>query len=72
MIVADASVLHLSGNGDVIEPEDGIAHPAPAVLRRWQPHGPLVVHTDLDSRKIVEAAMQIRRDICIYTNRRSR
>ena len=69
MIAADDSkMLLLSGNGDVIEPDDnciaigsgGIAAQSAAIA--------LLTHADLDAREIVEAAMKIAASLCIYTN----
>lgn len=69
MIVADEErSLIISGNGDVLEPDEGVAAigsgssfaraAATALLRR----------SDLPARDIVEEAMRIAADICIYTN----
>jgi ATP-dependent HslUV protease subunit HslV len=70
MIVADAErSFVLSGNGDVIEPEDGIAAIGSGGPYALAAARALVTHTDLNSRKIVESAMQIAGDICIYTNK---
>jgi ATP-dependent HslUV protease, peptidase subunit HslV len=70
MIVADAErSFVLSGNGDVIEPEDGITAIGSGGPYALAAARALVAHTDLGSRKIVEAAMQIAGDICIYTNK---
>jgi len=70
MIVADAErSFILSGNGDVIEPEDGIAAIGSGGPYALAAARALVAHTDLSARKTVEAAMQIAADICIYTNR---
>jgi ATP-dependent HslUV protease, peptidase subunit HslV len=70
MIVADAErSFILSGNGDVIEPEDGIAAIGSGGPYALAAARALVEHTDLGSRQIVEAAMQIAGDICIYTNK---
>ncbi len=70
MIVADAErSFILSGNGDVIEPESGVAaigSGGPYALAAAQA---LMAHTDLNVRSIVEEAMKIAGDICIYTNR---
>jgi ATP-dependent HslUV protease, peptidase subunit HslV len=61
MIVADkASTFVLSGNGDVIEPDDGIVGIGSG--------GALAQNTDLDARAIATRAMAIAADICIYTN----
>ena len=70
MIIADAErSFILSGNGDVIEPEDGIAAIGSGGPYALAAARALAAHTDLGSRKIVEAAMQIAGDICIYTNK---
>ncbi len=72
LVVADreASLL-LSGNGDVIEPDDGLlavgsgANFALAAARALVRYGPA-----LSARQIAEAAMQIAAEICVYTNDR--
>ena len=59
----------LSGNGDVIEPSDGIiAIGSGGPYAQAAAHA-LMAHTTLSARTIVEAAMSITADICIYTNR---
>lgn len=70
MIVADReATLMLSGQGDVIEPADGICTigsggtPALAAARA------LLSNTDLEAKNICTAALEIAADICIYTNR---
>jgi ATP-dependent HslUV protease subunit HslV len=69
MIAADKNnMLLLSGNGDVIEPDEPVlaigsggdyARSAALALYR---------NTDFDARKIVEEAMKIAGEVCIYTN----
>jgi len=69
LIVADKEhSLVISGNGDVIEPDDGVtaigsggpyAHAAAKALTQF---------SDLDARAIAEEAMKIASSICIYTN----
>lgn len=69
LLVADAEMLLvLSGQGDVIEPDDGVAAigsgggfalAAARALRR---------HTDLPAADIVRAAMAVAAEICVYTN----
>ena len=69
MIVSDAErSFVLSGNGDVIEPEDGIAAIGSGGPYALAAARALTTHTDLSARKTVEAAMQIAAGICIYTN----
>ncbi|MDA3915117.1 ATP-dependent protease subunit HslV [Oleiagrimonas sp.] len=63
----DASLL-ISGNGDVLEPEDSliaIGSGGPFALAAARA---LMVDSDLDARAIVERALKIAGDICIYTN----
>ena len=70
MLVADTRVMYLlSGTGDLIEPDDcvmGIGSGGPYALAAARA---LVQHSGLDARAIVENAMAIAGDICIYTNR---
>ena len=68
MIVADKdSTLVLTGNGDVLEPQNGVigigsggAYAQAAALA--------LIDTDMTALEIVEKAMNIAADICIYTN----
>jgi ATP-dependent HslUV protease subunit HslV len=69
LVVADQkSSFLLSGNGDVIAPDDGVlaigsgGHYALAAARA------LREHTNLTAREIATEAMKIAADICIYTN----
>jgi ATP-dependent HslUV protease subunit HslV len=70
LAVADKeSSLIISGNGDVIEPEDGllaIGSGGPFALAAARA---LLQHTEMDARAIAEAALNVAGDICIYTNR---
>jgi ATP-dependent HslUV protease subunit HslV len=69
LLVADAkNTFLLSGNGDVVEPDEEIAaigsggpfaHAAATALMR---------HTKLSARQIVEESMRIAGETCIYTN----
>ncbi|KQQ89652.1 ATP-dependent protease subunit HslV [Aureimonas sp. Leaf324] len=68
MIVADARVtLTLTGNGDVLEPENGViaigsgGNYALAAARA-------LAETDLSAEEIARRAMRIAAEICIYTN----
>ncbi|RPI99949.1 MAG: ATP-dependent protease subunit HslV [Deltaproteobacteria bacterium] len=71
LLVADLEhSLVLSGNGDVIEPDEGVmaigsggpyAHAAAKALTEF---------SDLDAKTIVQEAMKIAASICIYTNDR--
>jgi ATP-dependent HslUV protease subunit HslV len=69
MLVADTRLMYvLSGTGDLIEPDDGvigIGSGGPYALAAARA---LTQHSSLDARAIVEHAMAIAADICIYTN----
>jgi ATP-dependent HslUV protease subunit HslV len=70
MIVADPErSFVLSGNGDVIEPENGIAAIGSGGPYAQAAARALTDHTDFDARRIAEESMKIAADICIYTNR---
>jgi ATP-dependent HslUV protease subunit HslV len=69
MIVSDAErSFVLSGNGDVIEPENGIAAIGSGGPYALAAARALMEHTALDARKVAEEAMKIAAKICIYTN----
>ena len=69
LIVADREAsLIITGNGDVIEPEDSlmaIGSGGPYALSAARA---LYRHTDLDARTIVQNSLVIAADICVYTN----
>ncbi len=69
MIVADKNAtLILSGNGDVLEPEDGIAAIGSGGNYALAAARALSDRDDLDAEAIVRKAMGIAADICVYTN----
>jgi ATP-dependent HslUV protease subunit HslV len=69
LVVADQSATFLlSGNGDLIEPDDGIVAIGSGGSYALSAAKALTAHTDLDARTIAEHAMQIAAGICIYTN----
>ncbi len=69
LVVADKTQTYLiSGTGDVIEPDDGVVAIGSGGSYALAAARALVAHTDLDARRIAEAAMGIAADICIYTN----
>ncbi|MBC7162089.1 ATP-dependent protease subunit HslV [Immundisolibacter sp.] len=70
LAVADAETsLIISGNGDVLEPEDGLMAIGSGGAFAQSAARALLDHSQLDARQIVEAALGIAADICIYTNR---
>ncbi|RMG91909.1 MAG: ATP-dependent protease subunit HslV [Zetaproteobacteria bacterium] len=73
MIVADAEhTLLISGNGDVLEPDDGIAAIGSGGNYAKAAATALARHSELDAEEIVCEAMKIAADICIYTNNQIR
>jgi len=70
LCVADnKSSFIISGNGDVIEPEDDLMAIGSGGSYALAAARALIQNTDLDARNIVEKALNIAADICIYTNR---
>lgn len=69
LIVADAqSSLIITGNGDVLEPEHGIAAIGSGGTYALASARALIVHSELDAQQIVKQSLEIAGDICIYTN----
>jgi ATP-dependent HslUV protease subunit HslV len=69
LIVADKDhSFIISGTGDVIEPEDGIAAIGSGGPYAFAAAKALVDNTKLEPKKVVEEAMKITSKICIYTN----
>src|SRR5262252_6220203 len=69
LLVADtANTFVVSGNGDVIEPDDEIAAIGSGGAYAKSAAVALVENTKLSAREIVEKAMTIAGKICIYTN----
>ena len=70
LCVADESAsLIISGNGDVIEPEDDLMAIGSGGAYAQAAAKALLESTELDAREIVEKALEIAADICVYTNR---
>ncbi len=69
LLVANSSeTLLVSGNGDVIEPEDGIAAIGSGAGYALAAARALMRGTELSAREIAEEAMRIAASICLYTN----
>lgn len=69
LLVMDGTATYLlSGNGDLIEPDDGIVAIGSGGAYALAAAKALAQHTGLDARAIAEQAMQIAASICIYTN----
>ncbi|MCL5801638.1 MAG: ATP-dependent protease subunit HslV [Gammaproteobacteria bacterium] len=70
LAVADKTAsLIISGNGDVIEPEQSLMAIGSGGQFAQAAARALLENTDFDARTIVEKGMAIAADICIYTNR---
>ena len=70
LVVADKEkTFILSGAGDVVEPEFGIAAVGSGGPYALSAARALMLHTTLPARKIAEDALGIAADVCIYTNR---
>jgi ATP-dependent HslUV protease subunit HslV len=69
MIVANKDiVLIISGNGDVLEPEGGIAAIGSGGNYALAAARALIDQKKLSAREIVDKSMKIAADICVYTN----
>lgn len=69
LVVADReATLIITGAGDVIEPERGLAAIGSGGAYAQAAARALLENTDLDAREIVSQALTIAADICIYTN----
>jgi ATP-dependent HslUV protease subunit HslV len=69
LLVADSKNTYLlSGNGDVIEPDDGIVAIGSGGPYALAAARALLKHTEMPAKEIVEQAMLIAGQICIFTN----
>lgn len=69
LLVADTNNTYIvSGNGDVIEPDDEIAAIGSGGPFAKSAAAALIQNTKLEAREIVEKSMSIAGKICIYTN----
>ncbi len=70
LIVADRERLFtITGNGDVLEPDDELLAIGSGGGYALAAARALVAHSDLTARQVVETAMGLAADICIFTNR---
>ena len=70
LVIADKEhLLLVSGNGDLIEPDDGIVAIGSGGPYALAAARALAAHTDMSAEQIVREAMATAADICIYTNR---
>jgi ATP-dependent HslUV protease subunit HslV len=69
LVVADQeNMLIISGTGDVIEPDEGIASIGSGGPYALAAARALIRHADLDAKTVAEEALRIAASICIYTN----
>ena len=69
LVVADKDTsLIITGNGDVIEPEDSLMAIGSGGPYAQSAAKALLDSTDLDAKSIVEKSLNIAADICVYTN----
>lgn len=69
MIVADTEgLLIVGGDGNVIEPDDGVAGIGSGGAFATAAARALVEHSALDAEQVARAAMKIAADICVFTN----
>lgn len=69
LVVADReNSLLLSGNGDVLEPQEGIIAIGSGGPYADAAARALLRHSELDARAVVEQSLRIAAEICVYTN----
>ncbi len=69
LIVADREAsLIITGNGDVVEPEEGLMAMGSGGPFAQAAARALLLHTELSAREIAETALNIAGDICVFTN----
>ena len=69
ILLGDAeTLLMVSGNGDVIEPDDGVGAIGSGGSYALAAARSLLRHTEMEAEEIARAALEIAAEICIYTN----
>jgi ATP-dependent HslUV protease, peptidase subunit HslV len=68
VVTDDKTSFLLSGNGDVIAPDDGVLAIGSGGSYALAAARALIEHTDMSARDIALEAMRIAGEICIYTN----
>lgn len=69
LLVTDGNtILMLSGNGEVIEPDDGICAIGSGGNYALAAARALTLNTELSAKEIAEKSLYIAADICVYTN----
>lgn len=68
LVANEKTILLLSGNGEVIEPDDGICAIGSGGNYALAAARALAANTDLSAKEIAEKALHIAGDICVFTN----
>ena len=68
IVASKEDIFVLSGNGDIIEPDDGVVGIGSGGTYAYAAAKTLLIHTNMEPEKIVKEAMEIASSICIYTN----
>lgn len=68
VVMNSKSIFIVSGNGDVIEPDDQVAGIGTGAEFALIAARALMAHSSLDAESIVREAMRLTADLCIYTN----
>ncbi len=68
IVVSSKETLLLSGNGDVVQPTDGIAAIGSGGNYALAAAKALLAHSELSAKEIVAASLQIASEIDVYTN----
>ena len=68
VVAGQDQLLLLSGDGDVIEPDDGIGAIGSGGPYAHAAAKALILHTDLPAAVVARRALEIAASICIYTN----
>ena len=69
LLVADTkTILLISGNGDVIEPQEDVLAIGSGGNYAYAAALALLRNTDLSARAIAEKSLEIAGEICVYTN----
>ena len=68
VVTSGEASLMISGAGDVIEPSDGVIGVGSGGMYAVAAAKALLGATDLNAREVVEKALHIAADICVYTN----
>lgn len=68
IVAASGHILLISGEGDVIEPDDGVIAIGTGGPYAIAAARALMQHTEMTAQEIATAAMQVAANLCIYTN----